>query len=246
MISSTKALKAAVAAARDAGAVGIDTEFIWERTYYPTLGIVQIGYPDQHCELIDAPQVTDWSPVAELLADAGVVKILHDAQQDLAILRRACGADPRNIFDTQRASGFVGLSSTISLSELLKTVLKVRLPKTETRSDWLARPLSESQLKYAEDDVRDSTRLRDKLLARADKRGRRAWIDEEMALYEDPGLYEETDPDTVMPRVRGSGSLTGQQRRILRSLGGWREEQARKANLPRGFILSDEAILSLV
>ncbi len=246
MISSKNALEAAVAAAREAGAVGIDTEFVWERTFYPTLGIVQIGYPDEHCELIDAPQVRDWSPLAELLADPGTVKILHDAQQDLSILHRACGAFPRNVFDTQRASGFVGLVSTISLSELLKTLLKIRLPKTETRSNWLARPLSESQAKYAEDDVRHSTQLREILLERADDLGRRLWMDEEMAMYEDRALYEEVDPGTVMPRVRGSGSLDGRQRSILRALGAWREEQARQANLPRNFVLSDEAIISIV
>lgn len=246
MITSTDALAAAVRKALDAGAVGIDTEFIWERTFYPTLGIVQIGYPDEHCELIDAPAIGDWSPFAELMADAGTVKILHDAQQDLTILKRACGAFPKNIFDTQRASGFVGLSSTVSLSDLLKTVLRVRLAKTETRSNWLARPLTESQEKYAEEDVRYSTKLRDELLARAEKYGRRHWVDEEMALYENEALYRESDPDAEMPRVRGSGSLTGKQRSVLRALGAWREEKARRRNLPRSFVLSDEAIVSLV
>ena len=94
MITTTEALADAVQAAQSAGAVGIDTEFVWDRTYYPTLGLVQIGYPDGHCELIDAPAIEDWSPFATLMADPNTVKILHDAQQDLTILKRACGAYP--------------------------------------------------------------------------------------------------------------------------------------------------------
>ncbi|MDQ8193337.1 HRDC domain-containing protein [Coraliomargarita sp. SDUM461004] len=246
MITTTEALADVVRRAREAGAVGVDTEFIWDRTYYPTLGLIQIGYPDGHCELIDAPAIEDWSPLAELMSDPGTVKILHDAQQDLNILYRACGGLPKNIFDTQRCSGFVGLSSTISLSELLKTLLKVRLAKTETRSDWTARPLTDAQLKYAEDDVRHSVDLMLNIMGQAEALGRKAWIEEEMKIYEDESHYQERDPDCEMPRVRGSGSLTHQQRNMLRALGAWRELKARRRNLPRGFVLSDDALVSLI
>lgn len=246
MIKTTDALADAVRRAREAGAVGVDTEFIWERTFYPTLGLVQIGYPDGSAELIDAPAIEDWSPLAELMSDTDTVKILHDAQQDLTILHRACGGLPKNIFDTQRTSGFVGLSSTISLSELLKTLLRVRLAKTETRSDWTARPLTEAQLQYAKEDVIHSVDLMLKIMKKAEALGRTEWIQDEMRMYEDETLYGERDPDAEMPRVRGSGSLTKQQRDMLRALGAWRELKARRRNLPRGFVLSDEAIISLI
>ncbi|MFP4167097.1 MAG: ribonuclease D [Opitutales bacterium] len=245
MITTTKDLADAVKRARAGEAVGIDTEFVWERTYYPTLGVVQIGYPDGHCELVDAAAIADWSPFAALMEDPDTVKILHDAVQDLVILRRTCGALPKRIFDTQRAAGFIGLASTISLQELLKTLLKVRLTKSETRSDWLARPLTEEQIHYAEEDVRYATRLRDKILGRAEELGRRAWIEEEMESYEAEELYLESEPDMEMPRVRGSGTMTRGQRGIMRALGAWRERMARKRNLPRQFILSDAALVTL-
>lgn len=246
MITTTEALADAVARAREAGAVGVDTEFIWERTYYATLGVVQIGYPDGSAELIDAPEIEDWSPLAELMSDPNTTKILHDAQQDLHILYRACGGLPKNIFDTQRSSGFVGLSSTISLSELLKTLLRVRLAKTETRSDWTARPLTDAQIEYAKEDVIHSVDLMLKIMGKAEDLDRADWIRDEMKVYEEESLYGESDPDTEMPRVRGSGSLTRQQRDMLRALGAWRELKARDRNLPRGFILSDDAIISLI
>lgn len=245
MITTTDALAQAVNLAQSAGAVGIDTEFVWERSYYPSLGLVQIGYPNGECALIDAPEIEDWSPFAELIADAATTKILHDAQQDLAILHRTCGALPRNIFDTQRSCGFINLSATISLSDALKKLLKVRLAKTETRSNWLARPLSPSQLDYAADDVRHSVRLMEAIRERANALQRRSWIEEECRIYERPHLYSERDPDLEMPRVKGSGALTHQQRAILRSLGSWRELKARKWNLPRSFILADEALVHL-
>ncbi|NCG08665.1 MAG: hypothetical protein GWO81_03730 [Verrucomicrobia bacterium] len=245
MIVDNAGLEAACRAAKTAGAVGIDTEFVWNRTYYPSLGVVQVGYPDGDAVLIDAPQIEDWSPFGELMENPEIIKILHDAQQDLTILQRVCGAFPKNIFDTQRSAGFIGKSSTISLRDVLKQLLKVRLDKTETQSDWLARPLSEAQLHYAEEDVRHAVRLMERILEKADALGRREWIADEMRYYEQESLYHEMDLDTVMPRVRGSGTLTHQQRNILRSLGSWREKTARRRNLPRNFILSDDALVSL-
>ncbi len=245
MITTTKDLSRACQEASAAGAVGIDTEFVWSRTYYPTLGVVQMGYPDKKSALIDALAIEDWAPFAKLMADTKTVKILHDAQQDLTILKRACGASPKNIFDTQRCAGFVGLSATISLRDLLKSMMKIRLEKTETQSDWLARPLTDAQLVYAANDVAHSTELMERIFEKADASERREWILNEMEYYEQESLYEESDPDIEMPRVRGSGALTHQQRNVLRSLGAWREHSARRRNLPRNFILSDDAIVSL-
>ena len=245
MITTTEDLSQACQEARIAGAVGIDTEFVWNRTYYPTLGVVQMGYAGKKPVLIDALAVDDWSPFAKLMADAKTVKIFHDAQQDLKILKRACGASPKNIFDTQRCAGFVGLSATISLRDLLKSLMNIRLEKTETQSDWLARPLTDAQLVYAADDVVHSTELMKRIYEKADALGRREWILNEMDYYEQDSLYEESDPETEMPRVRGSGALTHQQRNVLRCLGAWREHSARRRNLPRNFILSDDAIVSL-
>ena len=86
MISTTEALANVVRRACEAGAIGVDTEFIWDRTYYPTLGLIQIGFPDGECQLIDAPEIEDLSPLAELMSDPDTVKILHDAQQDLSLI----------------------------------------------------------------------------------------------------------------------------------------------------------------
>src|SRR5690606_18384671 len=150
MIETRDALQALVDRARTAEAVALDTEFVWERTYYPQLGVVQLGLGGDDVHLLDAAAL-DLAPLGALLTDAAVVKVLHDAVQDLTILRRATGASAVNVFDTQRAAGFVGLTSTLSLQDLFAEAVGVKLPKGATRSNWLKRPLSDEQTAYAED-----------------------------------------------------------------------------------------------
>ena len=246
IIDTEKALELAVKKAFEAGAVAIDTEFVWERTYYPKLGLVQMGYPDGTSDLIDTLAISDFSSLGRLLEDLEVTKILHDAIQDLVILTRITGYFPKTIFDTQRAAGFVGLSSTISLSDLLKECLSIHLNKTETQSNWLARPLSENQIRYAEEDVCHGVALMKALLEKAERLKHRDWLLEEMNLYNDEAQYREHAPEAMSPKVKKSGALSYPQKSLLRALFVWREGMARKQNLPRTFILSDENLLRLV
>src|SRR5690606_36847972 len=134
------------------------------------LGIVQVGFSEDDVYLVDAAAL-DLSPLGVVLEDPAIVRILHDAQQDLLVLRRATGAYPRNIFDTQLAAGFVGLSASVSLADLVQALFGVTLPKTATRTDWLRRPLSDEQVAYALDDVRDLPEARTLLLAQAEQLG---------------------------------------------------------------------------
>jgi len=143
MITTKEQLAKLVSRARKTDAIALDTEFVWERTYYPQLGLIQVALSDEDCHLIDPCALTDLSPLGDLLSDRSVVKILHDAPQDLFILSRATGAAPQNIFDTRLAAGFANLPATLSLGSLIKNILDIDLPKTETRTNWLQRPLTD-------------------------------------------------------------------------------------------------------
>jgi ribonuclease D len=180
MIESPEHLASLVDSIRASGRVALDTEFVWERTYFPRLGIVQAGLCDGECALIDACAGFPLIALGPVLADTSIQKVLHDAQQDLTILRRASGESPRNIFDTRTAAGFAGFAATVSLQDLMASLLGIELPKTETRTDWLRRPLTEKQVEYALDDVRYLFRARDALLQRARDMGNEAWLLEEM------------------------------------------------------------------
>lgn len=245
MINKQKDLLALVERCLKAEAVAIDTEFVWERTYYPRLGVVQIGLPDGDCFLIDVPAIKDMSPLGKLLADSSVVKILHDAQQDLTILRRTTGEIPSNIFDSRRVAGFAGLSSTISLRDLLREVMDVHISKSETRTDWLKRPLSERQITYAIDDVRYLPTVRERLISSVSEYKREAWVKEELDLYNNSSLYDEKDPFVQYQRLKGTGRLSPVDFAVLRELAAWREKEAMRHDRPRGHILKDETIVVL-
>ena len=229
----------------DHDVLAVDTEFMCERTYYPKLGLVQLCARQGGPTLVDTVAIDDLSPLGRLLKDERVEKVLHDPQQDLTILRRATGAYPRNVFDTRAAAGFIGLSAVISMSNLLEELLQVRLAKTSTRTNWLQRPLSADQIQYAADDVRYLVPLRDALVEQATSLNRSEWLLEEQRAYDDDALYAEKDPMEQYKRVKRTGRLSERTRPVLRELAALREEAARRRDIPRGWLLSDEAIVAV-
>ena len=245
LIDNEQSLAERLDEARRLGYAAIDVEMVWERTFYPALGVIQLGFSRDACHLVDAVALESrLAPLAEMLSGP-TVKILHDALQDLTVLRMATGASPRSIFDTRIAAGFAGLAHTISLRDLLKELFGVELEKTETRTDWLRRPLSATQTGYAEDDVRYLVDAREELVRRARAAGVEDWLQEEMAGLEDAALYEERDPREAFRRVKGYGKLVGQELAVLREVAAWREAAARELDRPRGQVASDKLLLLL-
>lgn len=245
MIATTSDLIELVARARKTDAVALDTEFVWERTYYPQLGLIQIALSDEDCALIDPLAIEDLSPLGELLSDRGVVKILHDAPQDLAILYQATGTAAQNVFDTRLAAGFASMSSTLSLSNLIHELLDIDLPKTETRTNWLQRPLDEKQVDYALDDVRYLRAIRILLLSRIIGPKIKSWLQEELNLLNNPQSYLDNGNGERYRKIRGTGTLSKQSLAILRDLFLWREAEAKKQDKPRGHIVKDTTLLNL-
>ncbi|MEM1094991.1 MAG: HRDC domain-containing protein [Bacteroidota bacterium] len=246
MLTSPAALADLAADIRQRGVVAVDTEFVSGSTYYPRLGLVQLGLSDTETFLVDAPAVEDWTPLVEVIEDPGIVKILHDAQQDLLILRRAMGAYPKNVFDTQQAAGFLGFRASMPLNGLLKAMLDVRISKDETRSDWMKRPLSDRQMAYARDDVRYLPELRQVLIGKAEQRGRLAWINEERAAYDIASTYDDAEPSDAFWQVKGMGRMRGRQLARLEALATWREEEARRRDRPRTHIAHDDVLTKIV
>lgn len=245
IITTNEALWQLKEYAETKGYIALDTEFVSERTYYPQLGLIQAGFSIEECYLIDVLAVSSLNTLGEILSDSRIVKILHDSQQDLTILRRATGAFPKNIFDTQHAAGFAGVRSTISLCELISTVCGITLSKTETRTNWLQRPLSAAQIDYALDDVRYLPKVREKLLLQIGESERDAWLQEDLDDYNSPELYKERDPYEQFNQVKGSGRLVNLELAALRELTAWREKEARRRDRPRSWIIPDAALIQL-
>ena len=226
-------------------AVAVDTEFFWERTFYPILGLVQLATRDNACWLVDTVRIRNISALGPVLASPTITKVLHDAPQDLGILARATGALPRQIFDTRLAAGFANYDSTCSLQNLLRETLGIELAKSETRSDWLRRPLTPSQLQYAADDVLHLLPLREHLLHRCASDEVRQWLCDDLARLDDPTAYQDRDPRLMYLRVKGGARLSSRQFAVLRELAAWRELEARQRDWPRGHFLTDEVLVAL-
>ncbi len=224
--------------------VALDTEFVWERTFFPRLGIVQIGLSESDVHLVDVLALPTLPGLGDVLESPETTLILHDAPQDLQILSRHTGAMPRNVFDTRRAAGFTGMPSTVSLSHLLQHVLDIHLPKVETRSNWLQRPLSPEQHEYALDDVRYLHALSDALSRCAQDRGNSARLAEEMRIYDGDALYADATPEQLYSRFNTT-RWNDKQRALLYTLVGWREIEARQRDKPRGHILQDKDLVSI-
>lgn len=245
LIRTTAELAAVCEQAKAEGILSLDTEFVWRRTYRPQLGLVQLGTTNG-CWAIDVLAGLSTAPLGEALADPSIVKILHDARQDLTHLHHYTGRTPQNVFDTQLAAAFSGFPGGIGLQKLLLEVADVGLPKTETCTDWLQRPLSPAQVAYALDDVRYLPALREELLRRSADFGTQDWLAEDLRKYDAPALYEDYDPDGVWKRVKlGRVRLEGRGFAILRAVAALREEMAREWNLPRNWLGDDDSLVAM-
>jgi ribonuclease D len=245
LITTSSGLEQMAARLMQAEAVAVDTEFFWERTFYPILGLVQLATSDGACWLVDTVRIKDIRALGPVIASPAITKVLHDAPQDLGILARATGASPRQIFDTRLAAGFAGFGATCSLQALLREALGIELSKAETRSDWLRRPLSANQLRYAADDVLYLIPLREKLLASCTSEVVREWLREDLARLDDSSAYQDRDPRLMYLRVKGLSRLNARQLAVLRELAAWREVEARQRDWPRGHFLQDGVLVAL-
>ena len=178
-ISTHQALVDFCQRAREFDAIAVDTELLRERTFHPRLCLVQIATPAESVA-VDPLVIDDLSPLAELMADEGVVKVFHACSQDMEVMLHTVGALPRPIFDTQVAAAFLGERQQISYGALVQTFCGVSLPKTESLTDWSRRPLSDKQIEYAIDDVKYLIVAYTEMMSRLRELGRVDWVLDEL------------------------------------------------------------------
>lgn len=156
----------------------LDTEFHRERTYYPKLALVQVAWrtdQGQLLALID-PLAVDVTSFASLFVSDALC-VIHAAQQDLDVLTHAVGCVPARMFDTQLAAGFVGYG-TPSLVSLLQGEIGVTPAKGDRLTDWLRRPLTDSQCQYAAVDVEYLLEVHERLVAKLADADRLGWAED--------------------------------------------------------------------
>jgi ribonuclease D len=248
-LATSHDVKAAAEAARSAGRVGIDTEFMSEGRYRALLCLAQIVVDDPSAPegtrivVIDTLDQIEHAPIAELLADPTIEVVLHAGRQDVAILRRAWSTEVNNLFDTQVAAGFAGASAQAGYGNLLSTILGLRVGKTASYTRWDARPLTGEQLSYAAEDVAHLLELADELQRRLASAGRLEWAREECRRLE--SATDERDPWSAWERLPRVNQLDPRSRAVARELAAWREEAASREDRPVGSVLPDAPLVEL-
>ncbi len=223
--------------------MGIDTEFMRERTYRARLCLLQVASRNE-IYLIDAVDGADVEPVAGLVGDPEVEVVVHAGRQDLELFYDRFGIVPKSAFDVQLAAGFAGYGASASYGALVRAVLGVSLAKGESYTEWCRRPLTEKQLRYAADDVRYLLDMADALKDKLESLGRVEWAMEEMRSIEAESTYK-TDLDEAWRRVSGRNNLSGRQLAVLKEVAHWREGAAAQHDIPRGWLVKDPSLIEI-
>ena len=217
--------------------IAMDTEFVWNRSYYPFIGVIQIGVSREKSFIIDAVKLNECpKSFKNFLEDENIMKACHDAYQDIQIINHYAKAVTKNVFDTQLAAAFTGFGKSISLGELVEKICGVNLTKTQTLTDWIKRPLTDAQLEYALNDVRYLTECAQFLIKNAKEKSVFEWI-----LHDCRELSEIQEPFALLAAVeklylKEMRGVSYFNREKLYRLCYAVEIMARNRNLPRSFL----------
>ncbi len=230
---------------RNSSFLAMDTEFIRTSTFFPQVGLIQLNAGAGNY-LIDPLRIANWDPFRELMSNKGITKIFHSCSEDLQVFMTAMQLIPEPVFDTQIAAAFLNQGFGNSYQSLVLNMLGIDLPKGETRSDWLQRPLAEKQCHYAAQDVAYLPEIYKQLHGALQESGRLEWFREEcdslLTLYRKELSSDFSD---YYLAIRGAWQLDARQLNILKYLAQWREQRARKRDKPRNWIVKDKSLLDI-
>lgn len=229
---------------RAAEVVALDTEFVRRNSFYQRPGLLQLA-GSAGTVLLDPLAITDWGPLKEVLTDPAVCKLVHSCSEDVELLRHCFDLVPAGLLDSQIAVSLVSAETSVSYRQLVRHYLKISLPKDETRSDWLKRPLSEAQLNYAAQDVHYLLLCHELLCRELTALNRFDWAleDSRRAVAR---AARETSPELAYLELKGAWRLAPASLARLKRLCAWRERKARGRDLPRGHVVSNDSLFLLV
>lgn len=241
LIDDDSQLKAFVKRCCTSPYMAIDTEFLREKTYYARLCLIQVAIEGE-VAIIDPFAIKDITLLNDALTSPDVVKIFHASSQDIEILYHETGVVPRPVFDTQIAAALLGKSQQASYSSLVSSYCSVNLPKKDSFTDWSQRPLKDSQIRYAADDVVYLPQIYYDMVEVLNEKNRLHWLDGAFEEISSPEKYE-IKPEERYRKLRRVNQLNAQQMAAAREFAAWRELKAQKINVPRKWIVSDEQIV---
>lgn len=243
IVADQQTLEAHCRAWRAAGRFAFDTEFIRDETYHAALCLIQVC-TDGEAVLVDPTGDLDVDVFWELVTDESVVTIVHAGKEDFEVCLRSTGRLPRNVFDVQIAAGLVGYGYPLSLLRLVEQLLHHRIAKAQTLTDWLRRPLTPEQIRYAIDDVAYLPEIYTRLRKEIKRAGRTPWAREEFKRFEEADFYQRPVEERVL-RLKGSSRLDGLGLLVLERLVAWREGWARSRDRPLRALMRDDVLVEV-
>ena len=247
-IDSEIALNALCLRLAKANVLAIDTEFVRTRTLYPKLGLLQV-FDGTDLALIDPVAISDLSPFWQLLTNSNIVKVLHACSEDLEVFLKSGTTNtgqckPVNLIDSQVMMSFLGHGQSMGYAAMVEHYTGVELDKSESRTDWMKRPLTTKQLEYASADVDYLFRLYPRIVEEIENAG---WF--EQAKQETQQLIDKKftpiDENNLYRGVKMNWRLNPEQLNCLKYLTSWRYLQAKKRDLPLGFVVKDNTLMAL-
>ncbi|OTA15674.1 ribonuclease D [Xenorhabdus vietnamensis] len=238
LITTDAQLQSVCDQAKKHARVALDTEFVRTRTYYPQLGLIQL-FDGESLSLIDPLEISQWQPFRELLADPNVLKFIHAGSEDLEVFGNSFQCLPEPMIDTQVLAAFIGHPISCGFATLVAEHLHIELDKSESRTDWLARPLSGKQCQYAAADVYYLLPLADILMKKTEQEG---YLD---AAKDESNLIAQRRKEILMPEsaykdIGNAWQLRPRQLACLKKLAAWRLNQARERDLAVNFVIREE------
>lgn len=223
--------------------VVLDTEFVRRRTYYAELGLLQIAV-DDGCYLIDPLPIAELGDILRpLLTDPTVEKVFHSGEEDLEILGLLMNEPLQGGVDTQIGWGMVSGDAGVGYARLMSEQLGVDVPKDQTQSNWLLRPLSEKQCQYAINDVQYLYRFYPHLRASLVEQGRLDWVREDVD-RQARKILDRQDHQYYL-NLRQAWKLTGNRLWLLQQLAERREQRCQILNVNRKALISDPDLVTL-
>ena len=223
--------------------LALDTEFERVNTFFPIPGLVQLGLGESFC-LVD-PSVAEASRgFRQLLTDPDVPKLLYAMSEDLELFRHWLQLEPEGVLDLQIGAALAGAGFSVGYARLVETLFGESLDKSATRSDWVSRPLSQAQERYALDDIRFLVPMYHWVIARLRERGLDYALADESARFSKE-LASQDNPDTHYLKLRGGWTLSRQQQGVLKDLVRWRENESRLRNRPRNRVVADPLLIAI-
>ncbi len=226
-------------------AIAVDTESNPLFAYRERLCLIQVSMPQLDC-IVDPLAGIDLDPLVPVFADPGILKIFHDAEFDVLMLKRSHAFEISAIFDTKVAVASLGYP-TVGLAPLLKEFYGVTLDKKLQRSDWGKRPLTQEQLDYASKDTHYLLSLAEKLRKELHEKPPLNCLEVAAECRRLAGLIPERrtfNPDEFI-KIKGVDELDGMERRVLRELFVMRHEISDQLDRPSFKVLSNEILLRL-